>query len=855
MHRITSYADEELAVFEQQADDAMAAALQRVMDQIADRVLKHARTVVYAATAPPPDQPEPVPGQPYVSPDDLSSITPLWRAEVQQMLPLIAQIYQGSAGQIHAGLAAVVDLPALDQAASAAATAYLQRVQNVYEDIGSDLWETARGQLVDGFKNGESIDQLADRLRSSAGMTARRATLVARSTVIESSNAGSINTAKASGLEMLKEWIATADARTRPSHRIADGQRVDLHDTFTVGGFSADVPGDPLLPAAEKYNCRCTIGYVMGERQAAAGQAAAQDQEAQQTLPGTEPDTEQMARDRLAEIEQARGYAELASVADEQIANQASARAFAHRLRSQVVSGNLPHGTADELIAAHGDSAQLDLAIERLATQHGLVRNTARAGETARLDRATMDVIGPTPDSGLVLVVRPGYSATIRGEPVQVFKATVQEASEQEAAAFRAAQGQSVAETIATERRARREAARARNREIEAAKPYAQLSGDVDEIVENHHGIWSHTLDTQLRQAGFMARQQGVPQDELIQFFDTIGNEAADPVRTEAFRVAANHGVRPMHRIGDRVAYDPKTMEPIGETAYDVGQIVQVTRRGQQLTLADGSSLTLDKAIVRAAGQVPASGRRSAMDIIKDWDSVQGRGGKAARTALERELGEGFEGTFGGLTTRVTAVDMSGASALVSGEIVDANGVVVGDFSRSFYRATKTRKPRVNHNTLHLEDDVQGSGFATEFNHHAFEWYRASGIDRVTTLANVDVGGYTWAAQGFDFVDKSEAASWAKRMRSKLVGGKLGGGVASDVDALAAKLGLSRAEAQADLDEFMGLLAQVDRGVPVSAYRFSQVGRRPGQGGKTSLWMGKLAMLDRGTAWYGVFPL
>ena len=55
-----------------------------------------------------------------------------------------------------------------------------------------------------------------------------------------------------------KEWVATADPRTRGSHRAAHGQRRKRSSKFSVGGASLMFPGDPNGPAWEVINCRCT---------------------------------------------------------------------------------------------------------------------------------------------------------------------------------------------------------------------------------------------------------------------------------------------------------------------------------------------------------------------------------------------------------------------------------------------------------------------------------------------------------------------------------------------------------------------------------------------------------------------
>ncbi len=205
-----------------------------------------------------------IPGQPYVSPDDLASIGPLWQQAVQQQLvPIVAEVYQTSAGVVHAQMVDATQVPTLPSVGSLAAEQYLAAATNTFAEVGDDLWATARSELLDGFEKGESIDQLAARLRASAGMTAKKATLVARTQVLDASNAGSIATARAAGIDMQKEWMSAEDARVRPEHVLANGQKVDLNAKFTVGGYECDRPHDPTLPPALRYSCRCTTGYLI----------------------------------------------------------------------------------------------------------------------------------------------------------------------------------------------------------------------------------------------------------------------------------------------------------------------------------------------------------------------------------------------------------------------------------------------------------------------------------------------------------------------------------------------------------------------------------------------------------------
>ena len=97
-------------------------------------------------------------------------------------------------------------------------------------------------------------------------VTLRRAVRIVRTEVIAASNwasqQGAEQTAEDYGIELEKEWLATPDSRVRDSHSAADGQRVGLRDPFTVGGYSAQYPGDPSLPASERVQCRCAVAHV-----------------------------------------------------------------------------------------------------------------------------------------------------------------------------------------------------------------------------------------------------------------------------------------------------------------------------------------------------------------------------------------------------------------------------------------------------------------------------------------------------------------------------------------------------------------------------------------------------------------
>lgn len=62
--------------------------------------------------------------------------------------------------------------------------------------------------------------------------------------------------AKARGADIVKQWDATLDARTRPSHAKIDGEIREIGEKFSNGLM---FPGDPSGKAAEVVNCRCGL--------------------------------------------------------------------------------------------------------------------------------------------------------------------------------------------------------------------------------------------------------------------------------------------------------------------------------------------------------------------------------------------------------------------------------------------------------------------------------------------------------------------------------------------------------------------------------------------------------------------
>lgn len=147
---------------------------------------------------------------------------------------------------------------------------YLDGVRNRLSNVPDETFAKITAVMDDGLRAGLSIpelrDQVADELATDLGGPANawrsRATVIARTEALAACNAGDQmareQLAAGSGMATDKLWLATLDARTRPDHFRADGQRVPLDQPFEVGGERMMFPGDPTASAGQTVNCRCT---------------------------------------------------------------------------------------------------------------------------------------------------------------------------------------------------------------------------------------------------------------------------------------------------------------------------------------------------------------------------------------------------------------------------------------------------------------------------------------------------------------------------------------------------------------------------------------------------------------------
>jgi len=134
------------------------------------------------------------------------------------------------------------------------------------EQVNQTTINDLKQQLIAGFQNGESIDEIAERVRDVFNFaTESRSRRIARTEIIGATNAGIEDTFKESQVVEYKEWLTARDELVRDAHAAADGQAVKLNEVFDVGGEALKFPGDPDGSPENIVNCRCTLLPVLKE--------------------------------------------------------------------------------------------------------------------------------------------------------------------------------------------------------------------------------------------------------------------------------------------------------------------------------------------------------------------------------------------------------------------------------------------------------------------------------------------------------------------------------------------------------------------------------------------------------------
>lgn len=123
------------------------------------------------------------------------------------------------------------------------------------------LKEQVKQELIRGLASELTYAQIARNISDYGQSDMNRAMRIARTEghrVQNSARFDSMNAASKKGANIVKQWDATLDGKTRSEHGQLDGQIRELDEDFTVAGYSAKYPGafgDPYMDC----NCRCCM--------------------------------------------------------------------------------------------------------------------------------------------------------------------------------------------------------------------------------------------------------------------------------------------------------------------------------------------------------------------------------------------------------------------------------------------------------------------------------------------------------------------------------------------------------------------------------------------------------------------
>lgn len=141
--------------------------------------------------------------------------------------------------------------------------------KGLYAKMGEDvagLKKSIRSELSRGISNGSSwldiAGNIANGMNSPFNKALNRTVLIARTEghrIQQEAAWEAQKVAKEKGANVVKQWCATLDDKTRETHQQLDGKIVEVDEPFTLpGGLSAMFPGDFGDPA-EDCNCRCQV--------------------------------------------------------------------------------------------------------------------------------------------------------------------------------------------------------------------------------------------------------------------------------------------------------------------------------------------------------------------------------------------------------------------------------------------------------------------------------------------------------------------------------------------------------------------------------------------------------------------
>lgn len=157
--------------------------------------------------------------------------------------------------------------------------------ESLYNSLGKDikvLNKQIAGEISRGISTGMMFSEISRNIAGYAGISRNKAMRIARTEghrIQCKATMDACYKAKEKGADVVKQWDASLDGKTRPTHRKLDGQIRELEEEFEVSGYKAMMPGG-FNKASEDINCRCALlqraRWALGEEELATLQERAE---------------------------------------------------------------------------------------------------------------------------------------------------------------------------------------------------------------------------------------------------------------------------------------------------------------------------------------------------------------------------------------------------------------------------------------------------------------------------------------------------------------------------------------------------------------------------------------------------
>ena len=161
----------------------------------------------------------------------------------QQGIPLVFPINQEEAAQM-----------------AGQTTGNIKLSDRLYQNKGKTIRDV-RDTITRGLATNSSYADIARNIAKVSEPTVAQAYRIARTEghrIQNEVNYKTLQKAKDSGADIVKQWDSTLDSRTRPHHAQLDGQIRELDEPFEIAGRTAQYAGG-FGVAAEDINCRCAV--------------------------------------------------------------------------------------------------------------------------------------------------------------------------------------------------------------------------------------------------------------------------------------------------------------------------------------------------------------------------------------------------------------------------------------------------------------------------------------------------------------------------------------------------------------------------------------------------------------------